>query len=97
LARWEHPENTSLEVDMEVSCSSTPEGNLYLFYRRSAGFGRALKPVMPFLLAGHADVLVGAADGDPRLLLRVGPIGGAAEAQLRDLIQPYLVARPEAV
>lgn len=78
---------------MEVSCSSTPDGNLYLFYRSSVGFARALKPVLPFLLAGHADVLVGPAEGDPRLLLRVGPIAGAAEIALRDLIEPYLVAR----
>lgn len=82
---------------MEVSCSSTPEGNLYLFYRSSAGFARAFKPVLPFLLAGHADVLVGPAEGDPRLLLRVGPIGGAAEVELLGLVEPYLVARPAAV
>ena len=82
---------------MEVSCSSTPEGNLYRFYRASHAFQLALKPVVPFLLAGHADVLLGPVDGDPKLLLRVGPIGGAAEAELRGLIEPYLVARSAAV
>jgi len=82
---------------MEVSCSSTPEGNLYLFYRISADFRHALKPVLPFLLAGHADVLVGPAEGDPSLLLRVGPIAGAAEVELLGLIETYLVARPAPV
>jgi hypothetical protein len=76
---------------MEVSCSSTPQGNLYRFYRSSHDFALALKPVVPFLLAGHAEVLVGPVDGDPRLLLRVGPIVGAAEAELLRLVEPYLV------
>jgi len=78
---------------MEVSCACTPEGNLYRFYRISNDFTRALKPIVPFLLAGHADVLVGRADGDPRLLLRLGPIAGDAEAELLRLIDPYLVTR----
>lgn len=78
---------------MEVSCARTPEGNLYRFYRISNEFTRALKPVVPFLLAGHAEVLLGRVEDDPRLLLRLGPIGGDAEAQLLALIGPYLVTR----
>ena len=78
---------------MEVSCSRTPEGNLYRFYRISAGFTHALKPIVPFLLAGHADVLVGRVDGDPTLALRFGPIRGDAEAELLALIAPYLTER----
>ena len=39
---------------MQVSCSATPEGNVYLFYRTSSDFARAMKPVVPFLLAGIA-------------------------------------------
>lgn len=78
---------------MEVSCSSTPEGNLYRFYRSSNDFSLALRPVVPFLLAGHADVVVGPIQGDPKMLLRVGPIGGAPEAELLRLIDAYLVCR----
>lgn len=78
---------------MEVSCSSTPEGNLYRFYRISNDFSRALKPVMRFLLAGNADVLVGRVEGDPKLLLRLGPIGGDAETELLRLIDPYITTR----
>lgn len=78
---------------MEVSCSSTPEGNLYRFYRSSNDFSLALRPVVPFLLAGHADVVVGPIQGDPKMLLRVGPIGGAPEAELLHLIGAYLVCR----
>lgn len=78
---------------MEVSCACTPEGNLYRFYRISNEFSGALKPVVPFLLAGHADVLVGRDEDDPRLLLCLGPIGGDAEAELLRLIEPYLTTR----
>jgi hypothetical protein len=79
-----------MEDDMEVSCACTPEGNLYRFYRISSGFTRALKPLVPFLLAGHADVLVGRVADDPKLALRFGPIKGDAEAQLLTFIEPYL-------
>ena len=82
---------------MEVSCASTPEGNLYRFYRASGDFAQALRPVVPFLLAWHADVIVGPVEGDPKMLLRVGPIGGAAEAELVRLIDAYLVSRCPAV
>ena len=75
---------------MEVSCSCTPQGNFYLFHRVSNDFSRALKPVVPFLLAGHADVLVGRVEDNPTLALRLGPIRGDAELRLRALIQPYL-------
>ncbi len=78
---------------MEVSCACTPEGNLYRFYRISNDFSRALKPLVPFLLAGHADVLVGRVENDPQLALRFGPIRGDAEAQLLTLIEPYLITR----
>lgn len=87
----------STEVDVEVSCLATPQGNLYRFYRNSADFPRAFRPVVPFLLGGHADVLLGPDDADPRRLLRVGPIRGVAEAELLRLIGRYLVTRCEPV
>ena len=78
---------------MQVSCSATPEGNVYLFYRTSSDFARAMKPVVPFLLAGHADVFVGRIENDSKLALRLGPIAGDAEEELLTLIRPYLTAR----
>ena len=75
---------------MKVSCAVTPEGNVYLFYRTSSDFPRAMKPVVPFLLAGHADVFVGRIDGDSKLALRLGPIAGDAEIRLLELIERYL-------
>lgn len=78
---------------MEVVCTSSPEGRVYRFYRTSEDFTRALKPLVPFLLASRADVIVGNDDDDLGLLLRVGPILGEDEAMLRSLIAPHLTCR----
>jgi hypothetical protein len=78
---------------MQVICTSTPEGRVYRFYRTGEDFTRALKPLVPFLLASHADVIVGNNHDDLKLLLRVGPIAGQAEAMLRALIAPHLTCR----
>jgi len=81
---------------MHVVCTSTPEGRIYRFYRTSEDFGRALKPLVPLLLAIDADVIVGNEANDEKLLLRVGPLEGDREAMLRDLVEPHLTCRCEA-
>ena len=75
---------------MEVVCTSTPEGRVYRFYRTSEDFTRALKPLVPFLLASRADVIVGHEGSDLKLLLRVGPLADQDEAMLRSLIAAHL-------
>ena len=78
---------------MRVVCTSTPEGRVYRFYRTGEDFTRALKPLVPFLLASRVDVIVGNDDGDVKLLLRVGPIGGQDEAMLLSFVAPHLTCR----
>ena len=78
---------------MQVVCTSTPEGHVYRFYRTSEDFTRALKPLVPFLLASQVDVIVGNDGDDVKLLLRVGPIVGRDEAMLLSLIAPHLTCR----
>ena len=75
---------------MQVACISTPGGRVYRFYRSTDDFSRTLKPLVPFLLASRADVIIGSEEGDPHLLLRVGPITGELEAALVDLLGPRL-------
>jgi hypothetical protein len=71
---------------MRVACTSTPEGHVYRFYRTEHDVTAALKPIIPVLLACHVDIVVGRVGDDPALLMRVGPISGAAEATLLALI-----------
>ena len=75
---------------MRIACSSTPGGNVYRFYSTDKNTYLALKPVVPFLLASHAEIVVGKEDGHPNLLLRVGPIGGDTEATLQRLLGKHL-------
>ena len=75
---------------MRIACSSTPEGNVYRFYSTDNNTYLALKPVVPFLLASDAEIVVGKEDGHPNLLLRVGPIRGDTEATLLRLIEEHL-------
>ncbi len=78
---------------MRITCTSTPEGNVYRFYRTELDVYVTLKPIVPFLLASQAEMVVGRVDDDPSLLLSVGPVHGDAEATLIGLIGPYLSAR----
>ncbi len=78
---------------MRVTCTSTPDGRIYDFYRDSDNFSRALKPIVPFLLASHVDVVVGPDNEDLSLQLRVGPISGDGEATLLGFIGSSL-SRP---
>lgn len=77
---------------MRIACTSTPEGNVYRFYRTNLDVTAALKPIVPFLLASQVDILVGREDGEPDLLLRVGPIEGSDEAMLLSIMGRFVVA-----
>lgn len=78
---------------MEVICNSTPEGRFYRFYRTGEDFTLALKPLVPFLLASRADVIVGSSGNDLKVLLCVGPLAGEDDAMLRSLLAARLDCR----
>jgi hypothetical protein len=82
---------------MRVACASTPEGNVYRFYRTEQDVAAALKPIIPILLASHVDIVVGRVGDDPALLMQVGPIAGAAETTLLDLIEEHVTTRCDSV
>ena len=75
---------------MRITCTSTADGNVYLFHRSDMGAYFALKPIVPFLLASHANVVIGSSAEDPSVLLCVGPISGKDEATLLVTLRPYL-------
>jgi hypothetical protein len=80
---------------MRVACASTPQGHVYRFYRTEQDVASALKPIVPILLASHVDIVVGRVGDDPALLMQVGPISGAAETTLLNLIEAHVTTRCE--
>ena len=78
---------------MRVACTSTPEGHIYRFYRTERDVAAALKPIVPILLASQVDIVVGRVGDDPSLLMQVGPISGAAEITLLNLIESHVTIR----
>lgn len=78
---------------MRVACASTPEGHVYRFYRTEQDVIAALKPIVPILLASQVEIVVGRVGDDPSLLMQVGPITGAAEATLLNLIEAHVTTR----
>jgi hypothetical protein len=79
---------------MRIACTSTPEGNVYRFYRTDLDVTAALKPIVPFLLASQVDVIVGREIDDPELLMRVGPIQGSAEETLLSVMDRFITPCP---
>ena len=82
---------------MRVDCISTPEGHVYHFYRTERNVTAALRPIVPILLASHADIVIGQVGDDPLLLMRVGPISGNAEITLLNLIESHVTIRRASV
>ena len=82
---------------MQVTCTSTPDGHVYRFYRTEQHVFGALRPIIPFLIENHADIEVARANDDPELLLRVGPIRGQVEAARLRLVGRYVSVRCPAV
>lgn len=78
---------------MRVTCTSTPDGHVYRFYRTEQDVTFALKPIVPILLASRVDIVVGPFGDEPSLLMQVGPIGGDAESRLLDRIESHLTIR----
>lgn len=78
---------------MRTACTSTPQGHIYRVYRTELHVASALKQIIPLLLANKVHIVVGRVGDDPSLLMRVGPISGAAEATFLNLIESQLTAR----
>ncbi len=74
---------------MRIACFSTPEGNVYRFYKTEASSYQALKAVIPFLLASRAEMIIGDEE-NPEQPLRVGPVSGEAEASLLRIVEANL-------
>lgn len=75
---------------MRVSCTPTAAGTIYRVYRTDDDFAAQMKRLVPFLLADQFDVLIGGTDDEPDVVLTIGPLDAARDAQFRECVQQYL-------
>lgn len=74
---------------MLITCTTTPSGTVFRFYRGNANFMAELRPLVPLLLQSDANIEV-CDDSDPELLLTVGPMPTEFETELVRRAKRYL-------
>ena len=75
---------------MRVSLTSSPVGSTYRIYRSDDNFVAQIKRLVPLLQADRYDVLIGGTAGEPNVVLTIGPLDAATEAEFRQRVAPYL-------
>ena len=75
---------------MRVSCTRSPAGPTYRIYRSDDQFVAQMKRLVPFLQAERYDVLIGGTDGEPDVVLTIGPLDDATDIEFRRRVVQYL-------
>jgi hypothetical protein len=77
---------------MRVSNTLSPMGSTYRIYRSDDNFVSQMKRLVPFLQVDRYDILVGGTPAEPNVVLTIGPMDEAADAEFRQRVGPYLQA-----
>ena len=75
---------------MRVSCSLSPLGTTYRIYRSDNDFASQIRRLLPLLQADRYDVLIGGTDGEPHVVLTIGPLDAATDAEFRQRVRQCL-------
>ena len=75
---------------MRVSCSLSALGSTYRIYRSDDNFVGQMRRLVPFLRADRYDVLIGSTEHEPNVVLTIGPLDAAADAEFRERVVQYL-------
>lgn len=75
---------------MRVSHTVSPKGSTYRIYRSDDDFVSQIKRLVPFLQADRYDVLIGGTDSEPTVVLTIGPLDAATDAEFRERVMQYL-------
>jgi hypothetical protein len=75
---------------MRVSCTRSGLGSTYRIYRSDDDFVVQMKRLAPLLHADQYDVLIGGTDGEPGVVLTIGPLDEAGDAAFRQSVVQYL-------
>ena len=77
---------------MRVSNTLSPMGSTYRIYRSDDNFVTQMRRLVPFLQVDRYDVLVGGTAAEPNVVLTIGPMDEATDAEFRQRVGPYLQA-----
>ncbi len=77
---------------MRVSNTLSPMGSTYRIYRSDDNFVTQIRRLVPFLQVDRYDVLIGATASEPNVVLTIGPMDEATDAEFRQRVGPYLKA-----
>ena len=75
---------------MRVLCTQLAAGSIYRIYRSDDNFVAQMKRLAPFLQADRYDVLIGGTDEEPNVVLTIGPLDAATDAEFRECVVQYL-------
>jgi hypothetical protein len=75
---------------MRVSNTLSPMGSTYRIYRSGDDFIPQIRRLVPFLQADRYDVLIGGTATEPNVVLTIGPLDEATDAEFRQRVGPLL-------
>jgi hypothetical protein len=75
---------------MRIVSSQVCGGNVYRIYRADGHFVTELRRLIPFLNDCAGSVLIGGTDGDPDVVLTVGPLNGETDAAFQKRVAKHL-------
>ncbi|MCK9686973.1 hypothetical protein [Scleromatobacter humisilvae] len=75
---------------MRVSHTPSPMGSTYRIYRSGDNFVAQMRRLVPFLRADRYDILIGGTDSEPDVVLTIGPLDAATDAEFRQRVVQFL-------
>jgi hypothetical protein len=76
---------------MRVTRSTSEEGAIYRLYRSDDAFVQEMRALIPFLHQADCDLAVGGTEGDPHVVLIVGPLTEMLDEAFQRRVKRYLV------
>ena len=75
---------------MRVSRTLSPMGSTYRIYRSDDNFVSQMRRLIPYLQVDRYDVLIGGTSSEPDVVLTIGPLDAATDAEFRQRVVQYL-------
>ncbi len=82
---------------MRIACICSPKGSQYRIYRTTKNFENHLNQLVPILLESRFKAMIGGMDDEPDVVMTVGPLNGALDAEFREQVMQHLGVVPTCV